>query len=213
MAKALITERFVSYQGTGHLVGKRQAFVRFAGCNVSCPIRSVCDEPDSLHQDNSCSVDPAELAQWALDKVGPFGWLAITGGEPCEQPEALTQLGIEAESRGLRIHLQTSGTIPVPIRTDWLTVSPKTTAHHLRFNRQQWAQEIVLVYDPAWIKDIQTIKAFRLNTRCYDYYLQPLTLPDGTTNIEETLTMLDALNRQGCPWDLTLQAHKFIGVK
>lgn len=37
----LSCDPFVTYQGTGALSGRRQYFVRFAGCDVRCPIRSV----------------------------------------------------------------------------------------------------------------------------------------------------------------------------
>ena len=44
-----VSDTFTTYQGTGHLLGMRQHFVRFAGCGVAeCPIRDQCDEPSAL---------------------------------------------------------------------------------------------------------------------------------------------------------------------
>ncbi len=206
-----VVDEFVTFQGSGHLVGKRQYFVRLAGCHVKCPIRKVCDEQEALPSLMGNDVAPSEVAERAVAEVGEFGWIHITGGEPCEQPEELQRLGMAAESRKLRVHLHTSGMLPVPIRTDWLTVSPKSP--ELQWNRNNWAQECIVVYDQSWVIDVGVLRAMQMFTNCYDYYLQPLWMPDGSSNVAETLEMLDRLNRCGCPWDLSLQVHKFIGIK
>ena len=44
MLEAPIVEIFSSIQGEGLLVGRRQIFVRFAGCNLDC---NYCDTEDS----------------------------------------------------------------------------------------------------------------------------------------------------------------------
>ena len=81
----LIADKYLSYQGSGHLIGKRQFFIRFAGCGVKCPIRDVCDEPFSLKRDNGIEFSSESLADEALESVGKYGCVHITGGEPCEQ--------------------------------------------------------------------------------------------------------------------------------
>jgi len=205
-----ITERLVTYQGTGHLIGKRQAFVRFAGCSVACPIRGVCDEPLSLDHTAGIDITADEVVSWAICEVGPGGWLHITGGEPCEQPEGLLQLGVAAERAGLRIHLQTAGTHPVPIRTDWLTVSPKGQRSELCWNRNLWAQELVVIHDGS--RDMADLVRLQRSTKCYDYYLCAIDLGDGDINMSSTLDMLTVLNRSGHPWDLTGQLHKHWGL-
>jgi organic radical activating enzyme len=40
--KARINEVFSSIQGEGKLIGRRQVFVRFSGCNLEC---NYCDTP------------------------------------------------------------------------------------------------------------------------------------------------------------------------
>jgi organic radical activating enzyme len=208
-----IVDHFLSYQGTGHLVGKRQYFIRFAGCSVKCPIRTVCDEPDALDTGAGERVCPEILADKALAAVGTFGWVHITGGEPCEQGEALTALSVACERRKLRVHLQTSGVVRVPIRTDWLTISPKAKASRLCWNRSRWANEMVVVYDPSWIIDQAELHAFQLLTRCYDYYLCPLFIDDKSINVTETVEMCERMNSSGGTWDMTGQFHKYMGLR
>ena len=82
-----ISELFHSIQGEGHLTGKPMFFIRAQGCSVKCPIREVCDQPESLGFKGGTAYAPAELAALALAAVGPRGWVSITGGEPLEQPD------------------------------------------------------------------------------------------------------------------------------
>jgi len=187
-----------------------QWFIRCGGCTVKCPIRDVCDEPDSLNPTSGELVDVAVLADEALAEVGQGGWVHITGGEPCEQPDALTALGIELERRDLRVHLQTSGTLPVPIRTDWVTVSPKFHAAGLKWT---WGQELVVVYDPMFITDLDVLRAYSVLTRFYDYYLCPLWVNDVASNASECFDIIKQLNSEGLRWRMTGQFHKYMGVQ
>jgi organic radical activating enzyme len=203
-------DRFWTVQGTGHLVGMPQWFIRTAGCSVKCPIREVCDEPDALNPRAGDPVSVEQLADEALAEVGQGGWVHITGGEPCDQPEALTALGIELERCDLRIHLQTSGTLLVPIRTDWLTVSPKSHAAELRWT---WGQEMIVVLDPLCIHDASILRDYYRHTRFYDYYLCPLWKDGGAVNTQECFDLVKQLNKDGYRWRLTGQFHKYQGAK
>ena len=82
-----ISETFHSIQGEGHLTGKPMFFIRAQGCSVKCPIREVCDQPESLAFRGGAEIAPATLADMALAAVGSRGWVSITGGEPLDQPD------------------------------------------------------------------------------------------------------------------------------
>jgi organic radical activating enzyme len=203
----LACEPFTTYQGTGALAGRRQFFVRFAGCDAPCPIRKVCDEQAALNFDGVV-YDPSLLADAALSEVGPNGWIHITGGEPCSQPDALRSLAAEATKRRLRIHLQSSGMKRVPIAWDWLTVSPKGPAHTLT---QRSGSECVLVYDPSWVIDCGIAMGIRLFTKFQHYYIQPLW-DGGESNLAEAMAFCGRLNTQE-EWHLTDQFHKHWGIR
>ena len=194
-----VLEEFVSIQGTGHLVGQPQYFVRLAGCSVmSCPIRQECDEPDALSRHLGQSEDAGEVALRAVREMGRGGWLHITGGEPFDQKEAVTQLGIDARRMGLRVHYQTSGAREVGVPYDWLTVSPKVAPGDLKVTT---GSELVLLDTQVTIEEIRSM--YRM-TRFLHYFLQPVHGRDRRATIDKLLLA----DRCGLPWRFTDQMHK-----
>ncbi|MGQ0553799.1 MAG: 7-carboxy-7-deazaguanine synthase QueE [Planctomycetota bacterium] len=123
-----VAEVFRSYQGEGLLLGRRQVFVRLAGCAVGCRFCDTAwafETPPSVTgpRDASGAVErltnPLSVQQvvdlvQAVDPPGAPGGpcpVSITGGEPCEQPdfvaalvEALAPRPVMLETAGL--HLQ-----------------------------------------------------------------------------------------------------------
>lgn len=203
MVKVVTTEVGIRWQGTGALQGARQFFVRFAGCSVRCPIRAVCDQQESLSGVGS-TFDVQALVSQALDEVGCNGWIHLTGGEPCDQPEALLEFSVEARRVGLRLHIQTSGTVKVPGEWDWLTVSPKQSPTELV---QRRGSELCVVFNPKQFPDVGVLRALYQSTRFLHYYLVPMD--SGTPNTQATSAMTELLNVNGMSWRLGIQAHKF----
>ena len=199
-----LVEEFYTVQGTGHLVGLPQYFVRLSGCSVGpCPLRQVCDEPDALRPDYGGDACPASVATRALDVVGSGGWLHVTGGEPFDQLRGVSALGMEAERRGLKVHYQTSGTRPVDLPWDWITVSPKCPPGELAV---KFGQEMVLLDGGI---DLAEMRAYYEATKFWFYYLQPVWGEDSAATIQK---VLDA-RREGLPFSFTDQLHKRWGVR
>lgn len=191
-----ISERpYLSFQGTGHLLGTRQWFVRFAGCSVRCPIRKDCDEPNSLTRKHATLRSPDELVQGALDSG--TGWMHVTGGEPTDQPEGLQHLVMLARERGLKVHIQSSGVRHVPCQWDWLTISPKVFPLEHTFG-----QECIVVDDGSW--DVERLSQLRDSTKFWCYYLVALS---GRNPVPTVLLAAQS------GWDLSMQAHKNWGVR
>ena len=195
MAVVYISETFTSFQGSGHLLGTRQHFVRFAGCGVKCPIRSVCDEQESLTRKHATERTVESLVKEALESM--TGWMHITGGEPTDQSEGLQHLVMLARERGLKVHIQSSGVRHVPIQWDWITISPKTDPLHHTFG-----QELIVVDDGTW--SVDRLKILRTDTKFWCYYLVPLSGADPASTVE-------LATRAG--WDMTIQAHHHWGAK
>lgn len=120
-----------TFQGEGPSIGRTAAFVRLGRCNLAC---TWCDTPYTWDWSRH---DPAvELAERTVDDVlgevdamGPVELLVVTGGEPLLQQSRLVPLLRGAAERGLRVEVETAGTLApvdeVVALVDRFNVSPK----------------------------------------------------------------------------------------
>ena len=105
--KAPIIEIFSSLQGEGLLIGKRQIFVRFAGCNLNC---SYCDTKNSISEDSGKLMTPEEVISEINKILTPdCNTISFTGGEPALYPEFINEV---SKLTDLNIMLETNGTLP-----------------------------------------------------------------------------------------------------
>lgn len=106
-----VVEIFSSIQGEGLFCGQKQTFLRLHGCNLHC---SYCDTPASQENNSFNEMSPAETVQKIRDlKVTD---VSITGGEPLIQEDFLMEVLEDLKNTGFRIHLETNGTLPGPMR-------------------------------------------------------------------------------------------------
>lgn len=107
---------------------------------------------------------------------------------------------------GMYVHIQTSGAGErVNAQWDWLTVSPKASPSALI---QRYGNELKLVYQG---QSLSVLRRYYNDTHFWNYYLQPLWF-DGGCNMEETIAAVHQANKNGMPWELSIQAHKYMGV-
>ena len=105
--KAPIVEIFSSFQGEGLLIGQRQIFVRFAGCNLDC---SYCDTKYSLSKSSATLMTPDEVVSKINEILTPdCHTISFTGGEPALYAEFINEV---AKRTDLKILLETNGTLP-----------------------------------------------------------------------------------------------------
>lgn len=142
--EAQLIEIFSSLQGEGLLIGRRQLFVRMAGCNLDC---AYCDTP--FAPQTHCRVEDAPgsgnfrslanplsleilcnlVADWIHRLPGVHHSISLTGGEPLMQFEALLEW-LPALRRLLPIHLETNGTLSDAVAQlaadlDWVSTDLK----------------------------------------------------------------------------------------
>ena len=122
-------EIFATIQGEGISAGEPSTFLRLAICNLAC---SWCDTAytwDWKRFSRSEQVMEAE-AEDLVTRIAalPPRNVVITGGEPLIQRRQLVPVAHELRARGLRISMETNGTIaPGPLTglIDQYSVSPK----------------------------------------------------------------------------------------
>lgn len=121
---AELTEVFSSIQGEGALIGLRQIFVRFRGCNLQC---DYCDTPTEFSSE-PCQVEQTPgrrdfvpvanpvalhrllslIERWHRGWPGVHHSVSITGGEPLVSHEVLQSWLPQLRSL-LPVYLETNG--------------------------------------------------------------------------------------------------------
>ena len=105
--KAPVIEIFSSFQGEGLLIGERQIFVRFAGCNLNC---NYCDTNDSKSEKSGTLMTPGEVSD-EIEKLITHDCrtISFTGGEPSLYSDFINEV---SRNFDLKIMLETNGTLP-----------------------------------------------------------------------------------------------------
>lgn len=199
MMKTLrVHEQFVSWQGTGCLAGMRQDFVRLAGCNIRCPLRANCDQPEALGSKGDDVTIPSIVGNMKTD------WLHITGGEPAEHPR-LVDLCDYAANNGKRVQVQTSGLIPITWHyKPFVSVSPK--GHTISDVN---TSEIILVA-ARWMTPQRALEVTG-GCECPVFVIPEAT--EGAFECDAMFVLLDVLTTAGRDARAGLQSHLSWGVR
>ncbi|QNI86586.1 7-carboxy-7-deazaguanine synthase [Synechococcus sp. PROS-7-1] len=196
-----VVETFHSLQGEGLHAGRSAFFIRLAGCSVGC---SWCDTkhswPAESHPLRPLQSLATEAAAAASDGAA---FVVITGGEPLHHNlDALAQTLRQA--CGLPLHLETSGVDPLSGGPNWITLSPKRHAPPRAELLSRCHELKVVVHEPA---DLLFAEVLSAQAPQATWLLQP-----GWDSAEGQQLALDAARRDG-RWRLSLQSHKWLGVR
>tara|TARA_B100000405_G_scaffold74704_1_gene51599 strand:+ start:562 stop:1179 length:618 start_codon:yes stop_codon:yes gene_type:complete len=197
-----VVETFHSLQGEGHHAGRSAFFIRLAGCTVGCP---WCDTkhswPSQGHPEQA--IDGlADAAQRAAEAGA--GFVVITGGEPLHHDlQPLTE-ALDARS-GLPLHLETSGVDPLSGRFDWITLSPKRHLPPLQALLDQMHELKVVIHAAEDLLFADAMAQAGQGEALH--YLQP-----GWDSPEGQQLAIDHV-RHNPTWCLSLQTHKWLGVR
>ncbi|EKF86634.1 7-carboxy-7-deazaguanine synthase QueE [Methanobacterium formicicum] len=105
--KTRISEIFSSIQGEGKLLGRRQVFVRFTGCNLNC---NYCDTSLSRDPGYGEEFDIDALYEKINELITPdFHSISFTGGEPLLHADFIKEF---LEKYPLPALLETNGSLP-----------------------------------------------------------------------------------------------------
>ena len=203
-----VVETFHSLQGEGIHVGRSAFFIRLGGCSVGC---SWCDTKHSWPQDMHPRQSLRELAELSAQAAADgAAFVVITGGEPLEHD--LTGLCVALEPVGLPLHLETRGVGALSGRFSWITLSPKPhrppTAEALAA-----CQELkVVVHHKADLAFAEAMATAALQGRAADAPGPALLLQAGWDSAEGQELAISYVRRHPA-WRLSLQSHKWLGVR
>ena len=207
-----VKETFLTVQGEGGQAGRPAVFLRFSGCNLWNGLErdretAVCTFCDTdfvgTDGDGGGKFASAEAladhvaSMWRGEGGGPK-LVVCTGGEPLLQLDQPLIAALKA--RGFEIAVETNGTLAAPEGLDWICVSPKADAEVV----QTTGQELKLVYP-------QTLaRPERFADLAFErFWLQPMDGPDQAAN---TAAAVDYCLTHP-QWRLSVQTHKYIGVR
>lgn len=205
-------EIFLTVQGEGGQAGRAAVFLRFAGCNLwnglerdrAAAVCTFCDtEFVGVDGEGGGKFVTAEaladhVASMWRGREGDPRLVVCTGGEPLLQ---LDRALIEAlHARGFEIAIESNGTLTAPDGIDWVCISPKADAPMV----QTTGQELKLVFPQAKAmpERFEHLKFER-------FWLQPLDGPEHAANTAAALEYCLTHPR----WRLSVQTHKYIGVR
>lgn len=242
MADGYLSEIFLSFQGEGTQAGRRQLFIRLAGCNLRC---RYCDTPDSLERVASYRVFAADggarehanpvSAAAVLETVLPLladeaavDGTALTGGEPLLQAEFLAELLADDQLPRPRL-LETNGMLSESLRTvlplvDVVSMDVKLPSNSgERAFWEQHARFLELAGDKAYVKilvdagtaldDVE--RAAALVGQRAAVFLQPITVADGRVDLGagDLRRFFAAARRHVVDVRVLPQTHKMLAIQ
>lgn len=184
-----VVEIFDSMQGEGGWIGTYCTFVRFAGCNLSCPF---CDEAKKYGKAKEMSIE--KIVKKCKQKI-----VVLTGGEPTIQPQ-LKELVRALQTAGHHVHIETNGTNDIDYFVEWTTVSPKAPKYEVKCLHN----EVKLVVS----KDL-TLKQALAHAGGQLIWLQPC---DGPWLEQSKKTILKWIKKYPDLFRAGIQLHKYYEV-
>jgi len=249
---APVAEVFRSWQGEGLLLGRRMVFVRLAGCTVGCrycdtawaftPPRDVAvpgtrgerlANPLSVEQVLALveAADPPVAAgpEEAAVEAAP---IALTGGEPLEQPDFCEAL-LESVSRPVMLEtsgLQLEALRRIAGRCRWIacdiklpssTGLPDTLARHAEvlasgeLARSETFFKLIADGDTTPAELAQVADLLQRYAPRSPVFLQPVTPLGGSPPLprERLDPLVDALAGRGLDVRVVPQVHKLLKVR
>jgi 7-carboxy-7-deazaguanine synthase (Cx14CxxC type) len=207
-----VKETFLTIQGEGGQAGRPAVFLRFSGCNLwsgreqdrATAVCTFCDtefvgtDGDGGGKFADADAVADHVAGFWIGRDGDPRLVVCTGGEPLLQLDVALIAALKM--RGFEIAVETNGTIVAPSGIDWVCVSPKAAAPVV----QTTGQELKLVYPQV------LAMPGRFEGLAFDrFWLQPMDGPEQAANTAAAIQYCLAHPQ----WRLSVQTHKYIGVR
>jgi len=220
-----VVETFHSVQGEGLHAGRSAFFIRLGGCRVGC---SWCDTKHSWPEQAHPSQSLAAIAA-AAHGAGQAGaaFVVITGGEPLHHNlnslcTTLTALVLNRQGQPLPLHLETSGVDALSGQFSWITLSPKPHRPPCPELLAACDELKVIVHSASDLAFAEAMATAAQQAKAQQSHGPPgstragpgpeLLLQPGWESAVGQNLAIDFV-RQNPQWRLSLQSHKWLGVR
>ena len=192
-----LMEAFYTLQGEGYHKGGAAYFIRIGGCDVGC---HWCDVKESW---NAALHPPTQIDEIVKGAKQYSDTVVVTGGEPLMWPmDPLTNL---LHSKGIKIHIETSGAYPISGNWDWFCLSPKKNKLPIK-NAYERADELkMIVYNKDDIRFAEE-QASKVSSGC-KLFLQP-----EWSKRDIVMPLLVNYVLDNPKWKVSLQTHKYLNI-
>lgn len=208
-----VKEIFYSLQGEGAQFGRATVFCRFSGCNLwnglekdrENAICKFCDT-DFVGTDGTFGGKySAEKLAERINMMFPVSakdkYTVLTGGEPLLQVDENLIKAIKFY--GIKIGVETNGTIIAPDGIDWICVSPK-----FGFELKQISGNEIKIVFPQLGLDPKDYEKYHFD----HFYLQPLE-EIGDKKLHSPTEFAIRFCMFNPKWKLSLQTHKILNLR
>lgn len=194
-----LVEWFWTFQGEGYHWGRRALFVRVPFCNLTC---SWCDTEFNKFE----KITEEDFIEFA--KAEPTRFAVLTGGEPMLNKQSPRIVEI-LKSLGFEIACESNGTAAIIDGIDFVTISPKREADYkIHADAAMKANEVKIVVDDGFDFDVCR------NIQDQDWTkLVRLSLSPEFGNFNQSIKRIEDFIKENPRWRISLQTHKWIGVR
>lgn len=197
-----LNEYFWTVQGEGVNSGRRAAFIRLPFCNYNC---HWCDTSYNTYEE----IEKHDLSEFLDQEKSRF--VVVTGGEPLmnkQTPELIEFL----KARGFEIAVETNGSMPALDGIDFVTCSPKKYV-------QKGLPEYFI--NPALYREVDEFKYVVddqfdmsvLERHNLDLPHVVLSLSPEFNQFSQNLTKMLEYIKENPRWKISLQTHKWMGLR
>jgi len=193
-----LMEEFYSIQGEGFYTGNSAYFLRIGGCDVGC---HWCDVKESWDENLHPPTKVLDMITNILKF--PTETVVVTGGEPLMWN--MNFLTRKLKEKGLRTHLETSGSHKLSGEWDWVCLSPKKFQKSLEAIKPMADELKIIVKNKS---DFQWAEKQRdgVSKEC-KLYLQP-----EWSNKKKMIPLIIDYVLQNPEWQISLQTHKYLHI-
>ena len=193
-----LMDTFTTIQGEGFHSGKSAHFLRIGGCDIGC---HWCDIKESWDSDLYKTIKVENI----LVTINPLTDIVIiSGGEPLIWN--MSPLTAAIKKMNKKVHLETSGAYELSGYWDWICLSPKKNKLPTPDLFEKANELKVIVYnkhDLTFAK--QNAKYVEKDCKLF---LQP-----EWSNKEKAMPLISKFIQDNPNWRLSLQTHKYLGIK